>query len=205
MPSPRHDFPGSIDRDPWPPLLRALRRTARPDRARVAAYLSLAGHPAGWGAYTEFLAVHRTWIASLDRTLAQAGAAARRPLPDAAELFQPVEIPSEAAAPGLPPPRTRAHALGYLYVLEAFRLGCSVLARRIRGQAEPSPGAARAEPPARPRPWSELVGALEGVRPEDHPAVIQGAREAFSAWERRLASSLAHLGLGPLTTDAHAA
>lgn len=197
MTSTRSDIPRSPAR--WPPLLRALRRVARPDRARVAAYVSLTRRPAGWAAYTEFLAVHRAWIASLDRTLAEAGSATRGPLPDEA-----ISDRDSAEVPSLSPPRTRAHALGYLYVFEAFRLGCSVLARRIRGLAQPAVDQAAAGEGAR-RPWAELVEALEDVPLEDHPAVIQGALEAFTAWEQRLAAPLSHLGLGPLATDAHAA
>lgn len=205
MPSPRHDVPRSFHGDRWPPLLGALRRAARPDRARVAAYLSLTRRPAGWAAYTEFLAVHRAWIASLDRALAEAGAAPGGPLPDAADAFAVGQPPAEVAAPGLLPARSRAHALGYLYVFEAFRMGCAVLARRIRGLAEPFGGPTPPDQTGRSRPWGELVKALGDVPPEEHPAVIQGAREAFAAWEQRLASALAHLGLGPLSADAHAA
>jgi heme oxygenase len=207
MPSPRHDVPRSLDGDRWPPLLLDLRRTARPDRARVAAYQGLTQSPAGWAAYTEFLAVHRAWIASLDRALAAAGLVTRWPLPDAAEEFDRdlAQTPGEAATHCLLPPRTRAHALGYLYVVEAFRLGCSVLARWFRGQAEPLADPARPEQTTRGSPWGDLVKVLRGVPPEEHAAVIQGAREAFSAWEERLATSLAHFGLGPLSTDAHAA
>lgn len=197
MPSPRHDAPAAADR--WPPLLLALRRAARPDRVRVAAYLSLTQRAAGWAAYTEFLAQHRAWIASLDGMLAGAGVNAPGPLPDAAEPFDAAAgTPPGTENPlaGLSPPRSRAHALGYLYVLEAFRLGSSVLARRIRGRAEPG---------ADGRPWNELVAALAGVPAEDRPEVVKAAREAFSAWEQRLAASLAPLGLGPLSTDAHAA
>ena len=35
----------------WPPLLRALRDAARPDRARVAAYVRFAQGLGGWGEY----------------------------------------------------------------------------------------------------------------------------------------------------------
>lgn len=199
MVSPRNP---AHDHDRWPALLLALRRTARPDRARVAAYLSLARSPAGWGEYTEFLAVHRAWLSSLDHALAAAGTASRGPLPDEAQPPFDRELPPIESEP-LAPPRSRAHALGYLYVLEAFRLGCSVLERRIRGM--PDAGPAPATSSSTRHPWTELTQALDQVAPEDHPAVLQGAQEAFSAWERRLAGSLAHLGLGPLSTDAHAA
>lgn len=205
MPSPRQDIPCRVDGDRWPPLLLALRRAARPDRARVDAYVSLTHRPTGWSDYTEFLAVHRAWIASLDRALTEAGLAPRGPLPDAAEELDAAGSATEGLPAGLSPPRSRAHALGYLYVLEAFRLGCAVLARRIRGMAGPAPSPDRSEQDTGSTPWGELARALGSVPPEDHPAVIQGAREAFSAWEERLAASLAHLGLGPLSTDAHAA
>jgi heme oxygenase len=207
MALPRRDIPRSSDGDRWPPLLLALRRAARPDRARVAAYVSLTRRPAGRAAYTEFLALHRAWIASLDRVLAEAGAAPAGPLPDAPDEAEergaPIpRAPAEASPAGLPVPRTWAQALGYRYVLEAFRLGCSVLARRIGGRA-------RSEGPADAveahRSWEDLVRALGRVPPEDHPAVIQSAREAFSGWEQRLAGSLAQLGVGPRSADAHAA
>ncbi len=189
MPTPRDDtrnLPGS---DRWPPLLVALRRAARPDRARVAAYLSLTRDTSESAAYTEFLDSHRAWIASLDRALSEAGSATSGPLPDAAE-----RVPEGAAAPGLSPPRSRAHALGYLYVFEAFRLGCSVLARRLRSLV--GTATTPAAPGSGQRPWGDLVEALESVPPEEQPAVIEGALEAFSAWKKRVASSLARLGLG---------
>jgi heme oxygenase len=172
------------DENRWPPLLVALRRTTRPDRARVAAYASLFRFPAGWEAYAEFLSGHRAWLDDLDRVLARSGAE-HRPLLD-----------GTGADPGrgaeeLPAPPTRAHALGYLYVYEAFRLGCSVLARRVRGLGAAAPAV---EPG---RAWGELVQELARVPLEEHGAVVQGAVEAFTAWERRLADSLARLGLAP--------
>jgi heme oxygenase len=172
------------DENRWPPLLVALRRTTRPDRARVAAYASLFRCPAGWEAYAEFLTGHRAWLDDLDRALARSGAA-HQPLRDGtrADLGRVAEE--------LPAPPTRAHALGYLYVYEAFRLGCSVLARRVRGLGDAAPAA---DPG---RPWGELVQALARVPLEEHGAVVQGAVEAFTAWERRLAGSLARLGLAP--------
>jgi len=205
MPSRHHDASHPFGGDRWPPLLLALRRAARPDRARVAAYLSLTRRPAGWAAYTEFLAVHRAWIASLDRALAAAGAAPLGPLPDAEDALVSVEPSAEPAAPGLSPPRSRAHALGYLYVFEAFRMGCAVLARRIRGLAEPFGDPNPLDESGRGRAWGELVRVLGEVPPEEHSAVIQGARDAFSDWEQRLAAALALLGLGSPSTDAHAA
>lgn len=178
-----HDDPGR-----WPALLVALRRTPRPDRARVAAYVSLLQRQAGWDAYAEFLAAHGAWIDGLDRALEKAGAP-HRPLRDGTPAARP---PEEIA-----PPRTRAHALGYLYVLEAFRQGYAVLARRIRGLSESS-GERRDADGA----WKELARELAGVPPAEYGAVLQGARDAFGDWERRLGACLARLGLGP---SAHAA
>jgi len=197
MPSTQ-DVPGSSGPERWPPLLLALRRAARPDRARVAAYLGLTQGPAGWTAYAEFLELHRGWLAALDRTLAEAGLNAPSPLPDAAEPFGAGGGVSEARAEGasLTPPSTRAEALGYLYVLEAFRLGCAVLARRIRG---------RAEPRADQRPWNELTTALAELPAGDHAAAVQAAKDVFSAWDRQVAGPLVHLGLGALSREANAA
>ncbi|HYD40194.1 MAG TPA: hypothetical protein VEB43_05150 [Anaeromyxobacter sp.] len=172
------------DENRWPPLLVALRRATRPDRARVAAYASLFRCPAGWDAYAEFLAGHRAWLDDLDRALARSGAS-HRPLCDGSGP-DPRRVSEE-----LPGPRTRAHALGYLYVYEAFRLGCSVLARRIRGLGPAAPARDAG------RPWGELVHELARVPLEEHGAVVQGALEAFAEWERRLAASLARLGLAP--------
>jgi heme oxygenase len=165
----------------WPPLLRQLRHAARPDRARVAAYIRFAQGPGGWGEYREFLANHRSWLAGLNRALADALPAveARGPLP---------ELENEGArVPALPltPPKSRAQALGYLYVLEAFRLGSEVLRRSLQ-----TPGEARRQD--RSRPWDDLVHALRGVPPEDQPTVVASARDLFLAWERWLASPLAN-------------
>lgn len=169
----------------WPPLLVALRRTARPDRARVAAYLSLYGCPGVWDAYAEFLAAHRAWLDALGRALARSGAA-HQPLTDGAGGDPAAEVEE------LPAPRTRAHALGYLYVYEAFRLGREVLARRIRGLGGTEAAAADAG-----RPWNELATELGRVPLPEHAAVVQGAVDAFAEWERRLGASLARLGLAP--------
>lgn len=174
------------DENRWPPLLVALRRATRPDRARVAAYASLFRRPAGWDAYAEFLAGHRAWLDDLERALSRSGAA-HRPLCDGA----PAD--AQRAAEELPAPPSRAHALGYLYVYEAFRLGCSVLARRIRALGD-APAPAAQEPA---RPWGELAGQLARVPLEEHGAVVQGALDAFAEWERRLGASLARLGLAP--------
>jgi heme oxygenase len=171
------------DETRWPPLLLALRRATRPDRARVAAYASLVRSPAGWEAYSEFLAGHRAWLDALERALTGSGAA-HHPLRDGADA-RPGEAVEE-----IPAPRTRAEALGYLYVLEAFRLGCSVLARRLGGGA--------AEPASAGRPWGELAPQLGSVPPEEHGAVVQGALDAFAGWERCLGAYLARLGLAPV-------
>jgi len=167
-----------------PPLLVALRRTARPDRARVEAYASLFNRHASWDAYGRFLEAHRAWLLALDRALEESGTGTPGPLPGGA---------ATAAVSLLPPPRTPAETLGYLYVLESFRLGSSVLARRIRG---PGGGARAATDDGSPcRPWGALRHALEAVPPEEYTAVIRGARDAFSAWEQELSAPLAALGV----------
>lgn len=186
MASPTND---PADAGRWPALLIALRRTPRPDRARVAAYVSLLQRQAGWEAYADFLAAHRAWIDGLDRALS---AVPHRPLRDGP--------PGSPAAEEIAPPRTRSHALGYLYVLEAFRQGYAVLARRIRGLAE-STGERREADGA----WRELARQLSAVPSSEQAAVLQGARDAFGDWERRLSASLARLGLGPMGHGARAA
>ncbi len=173
------------DEHRWPPLLVALRRATRPDRARVAAYAGMFRSPSGWDAYAEFLAAHGAWLDALDRALARSGAA-HLPLRDGAEEGFPRE------AQELPSPRTRAHALGYLYVYEAFRLGRTVLARRLRGREEVE---ARADEAG--RSWRDLAAQLERVPIEEHGAVVQGALDAFAEWERQLGAALARLGLAP--------
>jgi heme oxygenase len=192
--APLHDeTPGLAGAGSRPSLLLALRRAVRPDRARVATYETMALQPAGWASYAEFLQGHRAWLAALDRALVEAGEVHPvAPLLDGAP--QPGEV---ATAEAIAPPRTRAQALGYLYVFEAFRLGCSVLARRIRGFGQ--------APEHAGRPWGALVKALGRVPPEDHAAVVQGAREAFAQWERRLGGSLARLGMACGSAGAQAA
>jgi heme oxygenase len=167
-----------------PPLLRALRDAARPDRARVAAYVRFAQGPGGWNDYREFLNSHRSWLAGLDRALAEATSAG---LPGAARSPLPELENDGARVPPLPlsPPRSRAQALGYLYVLEAFRLGSEVLRRHL----DASGGAHKA---SQSRAWSELIRTLKGVPQEDHRAVVESARDLFLGWERWLASPLAH-------------
>ncbi len=169
----------------WPPLLRALRDAARPDRARVAAYVRFAQGPGGWSQYREFLANHRSWLAGLDRALAEASSAG---LPAGAPRNPLPELESEGArVPPLPlsPPRNRAQALGYLYVLEAFRLGSEVLRRHLNASSG-DPKASRSHA------WTELAQTLAGVPQEDHRAVVESARDLFLGWERWLASPLAH-------------
>lgn len=178
----------------WPSLLLALRQAARPDRARVGAYVGLVERQAGWEAYAGFLADHRAFTDALGRALDESGTphAALRDGPTRAAVEQ-----SEPSEP-LPMPRTPAQALGYLYVLEAFRRGWAVLARRSRGRSESKHEADEAN-----RAWGALLRALAGVPPEQHAAVVQGAREAYGEWERRLGATLARLGLAP--ADARAA
>ena len=181
-------------------LLAALRRAARPDRARIDAYLSLERRPCDWAAYAEFLTAHRRFVAALDRALVQAGTETRRPLPDGA---RPPSTEEEGADPlYLPSPRKAAHALGYLYVLESFGLGCAVLSRRIRGRSEPGGPAAGTEHGAS-RAFRELLAKLREVPAEDQLAVIEGAQEAFAAWQDRLSPLLQRLGL--TSEEAHAA
>lgn len=182
-----------LSRDPirWPVLLVALRRTPRPDRARVAAYVSLLQRKAGWEAYSDFLAAHRAWIDGLDRVLSGA-CPPRPPLRDGPQGARPTEE--------IAPPRTPAHALGYLYVLEAFRQGYAVLARRVRGLTDSSDERKEAD-----GAWKELASQLAGVAPIEYAAVLQGARDAFADWEQRLGGCLARLGLGPAASSARAA
>ena len=172
----------------WPPLLGALRRTVRPDRSRVAAYVSFARSPGAWADYGGFLARHRAWLAALD------GALAPR-LPEVASSPARAGEAAAAAAGALPPARSRAEALGYLYVREAFRLGSEALSRALGGPGQETAEDPEAEVPAR-RSWRELVRALADVAaPDEQAEVLEGARSAFAAWERRLAPSLERLGL----------
>jgi heme oxygenase len=175
----------------WPSLLVALRQAARPDRARVGAYVGLVERRAGWDAYAGFLSDHRAFTDALGRALDESGT------PHAVLRDGPTAEQPESSEP-LPMPRTPAQALGYLYVLEAFRLGWAVLARRSRGRSESKHEADEAN-----RAWGALVRALAGVPLDQHAAVVQGAREAYGQWERRLGTKLARLGLAP--ADARAA
>ena len=170
----------------WPPLLVALRRSVRPDRSRVAAYVSFARSPGAWADYGGFLARHRAWLAALDGALA----------PRLPEIAVSPDRPAEAGAPGaIAPARSRAEALGYLYVREAFRLGSEALSRALGGPGQGPAEDPAAEVPPR-RSWRELVRALGEVEsPEEQAEVLEGARAAFAAWERRLAPSLERLGL----------
>jgi len=174
----------------WPPLLRALRRAVRPDRARVAAYAGLA--EAGLATYSDFLALHREWIRDLARGLTGAGVAVRLPLPDGEGLPGPEPFGPDGSGTLVPPPPSRAQALGQLYVLEAFRLGCSVLERRVRG-------CSRGEG----QWWMDLAPQLAGVPAEEQAAVVESARKAFDAWRVSVGSCLA--GIDPDSPRAEAA
>ncbi len=170
----------------WPPLLVALRRMVRPDRARVAAYLNFASSPARWAEYGGFLARHRAWLGALDRALGEG---------PPVEPGNPAGSDAGTGGPeSLAAPRNRAQALGYLYVREAFRLGSEVLSRRIHGAGEGPAEAVAGEVSSR-RSWRELVRALWGVGPEDQQEVLESARAAYSAWQGRLSPWLARLGL----------
>jgi heme oxygenase len=173
------------------PLLLALRRALRPDRARVEAYVSLVERQAGWEAYASFLAAHRAFTDALGQALDVAGAP-HRALRDGPR--------TDGTPEPLPEARSPAQALGYLYVLEAFRLGWAVLARRARGLGE-----SKAERDEAGRAWAELARALEAMPTEEHATVLQGARDAFAQWERRLGATLARLGLGRAAPGARAA
>jgi len=169
----------------WPPLLVALRRTVRPDRSRVAAYVGFARSPGAWADYGGLLSRHGSWLGALDSILA-------RWLPEAAGPAGPAD---EAAAAGIvEPPRTRAEAIGYLYVREAFRLGEQVLWRALGGSSQAAAAEPGAVAPARSS-WRDLVRALRSVGPDEHGEVLAGARAAHAAWERRLAPSLERLGV----------
>ena len=169
----------------WPPLLVALRRAMKPDRSRVAAYASLERRPSAWADYGGFLARHRDWLHALDGALS----------PFLRDLAAARPAPGEPGDPLLAPARTRAEALGYLYVREAFRLGSEVLSRALGGRGPGSAEDPAAEVSARGS-WSELVQALRAVAaPEEQAEVLAGARAAYAAWERRLGPSLERLGL----------
>ena len=182
----------------WPPLLIALRRSTRPDHARVVAFVSFARRPGGWNEYKEFLAVHHGWIAALDRRLADAAkihglpfSGLRLPLLDRDLFMTAVPYSASTALANILPVRTRAEALGYLYVYEGFRLGCRVLARQARQIGiEPSNGGALlAGLGAETREaWLRLVAALGRIPFSEHAAVIESATALFHRWEHWLRS-----------------
>jgi heme oxygenase len=169
-------------------LLSALRRTPRPDRARIAAYARFAEGRGRYPAYHAFLAAHRCWQAALDRALAAAAPSLDLPLPASSD--RPPELQPGIAAPeqSIAPIRSRAQALGYLYVAEAFRLGGRVLARELGiaavGHDDDGPGSAAR---AGERPWHRLADVLEDARPEEHLGVLAAASALFAAWGRWIA------------------
>lgn len=182
-----------------PALLAELRRSTRPDHARVMAFVSFARRPGGWTEYREFLAIHYGWIAALDRRLQEAAATyelpfsgRRLPLLDR-DLFM-LAIPPEHATveADIPAPRSRAQAIGYLYVYEGFRLGCRVLARQARALgADPERGAGFLSGlggGTTGRAWRDLVNVLARVPLAQHAEVIASARELFERWEAWLRS-----------------
>lgn len=203
----RVDMPlgeGSPDPGRWPPLLIALRRSTRPDHARVVAFVSFARRPGGWTEYQEFLAIHHGWIAALDRRLGDAArihglpfSGRRLPLLDRDLFMAAVPYAASTALANILPVRSRAEALGYLYVYEGFRLGCRVLARQARrlGIEPGNGGALLAGLGAGTREaWLRLVAALGRIPPAEHGAVIGSATELFHRWEDWLRSPQARVG-----------
>jgi heme oxygenase len=180
----------------WPPLLAELRRTTRPDHARVAAYLRSGRRPLGWLEYREFLAIHHGWIAALDFRLRDAASVyglpfsgRRLPALDRDLFMLAVPAWSATARASLPPLRSRAEALGCLYVYEGFRLGCRVLARRVRhlGLGPENGGALLEGVGAGARTtWLHLVDALARVPPAEHAAVVEAAADLFRRWQEWL-------------------
>jgi heme oxygenase len=170
------------------PLLVALRRTARPDLARLNAYAQLASRPAGGPEYRAFVDLHQRWLAGLDRALA-----------DAARPYSlPLAGPRLGAGPTEPaaiaPVTSRAQGLAYLYVFEAFRLGCRVLVRQLRavGVDVSAGGALLAEVGAgAERAWLELSNALRRAAAEEYGAVLESARALFAEWERSTGAAAA--------------
>jgi heme oxygenase len=169
------------------PLLVALKRTARPDLARLNAYNRLAPRP-GRPDYRTFVDRHQRWLAGLDRALADA--AASYDLPVAGP-----RLDAGAAEPApIAPVTSRAQGLAYLYVFEAFRLGCRVLLRQLRAigvdvgasgprLAEIGGGAERA--------WLELSQALRRAAADEYGAVLESARTLFAEWERTTGAEVA--------------
>lgn len=187
----------------WPPLLLALRRSTRPDHARVAAFVDFARRPGGWTEYREFLAIHRGWVAALDERM---GDAARRfdapfsgrrlPLLDRDLFMVAVPYASATVCANVPRIASRSQALGYLYVYEGFRLGCRVLARQAqRLGIDPMNGSALVHGlgPGTRGAWLRLVEALANVPPGEHDAVVESARSLFQRWEDWLRSPQARV------------
>jgi heme oxygenase len=197
--------PGEAPPNPgrWPPLLIELRRTTRPDHARVVAFIGFARRPGGWTDYQEFLAIHHGWIAALDRRLDEAArihglpfSGRRLPLLDR-DLFM-AAVPYAGGTPlaNILPVRSRTEALGYLYVYEGFRLGCRVLARQARqlGVEARNGGALLAGLGSGTREaWLRLVAALGRVPPGEHAVVVESARGLFHLWEDWLRSPQARV------------
>ncbi len=191
----RQDMPATARS---PALLLELRQSTRPDHARVMAFVTFASRPGGSSEYREFLSIHYGWILALDRRLQEAArqhalpfSGRRLPLLDR-DLFM-LAVPPERATveADIPAPRSRAEALGYLYVYEGFRLGCRVLARQARALGvDPERGAGflRGLGAGTGDAWRALVAALGRVPPEEHAAVVAAARALFERWEEWLRS-----------------
>lgn len=187
----------------WPPLLMELRRATRPDHARVVAYVGFARRPGGWTEYQEFLAIHHGWIAALDRRLGEAArihglpfSGRRLPLLDRDLFMAAVPYAASTARANILPVRSRAEALGYLYVYEGFRLGCRVLSRQARriGVEPGNGGALLAGLGSGTREaWLRLVAALGRIPLAEHAAVIESATELFHRWEDWLRSPQARV------------
>jgi heme oxygenase (biliverdin-IX-beta and delta-forming) len=187
----------------WPPLLIALRKSTRPDHARVAAFVSFGRRPGGWAEYKVFLAIHHGWIAALDQRLLDAArlyglpfTGRLLPILDRDLFMAAVPYSATTAPANILPVRSRAEALGYLYVYEGFRLGCRVLARQVRrlGIELGSGGALLAGLGTGPREaWLRLVAALGRIPAAEHPVVIESATELFHRWEDWLRSPQARV------------
>ncbi len=188
----------------WPVLLLELRRSTRPDHARVAAFVGFARRPGGLAEYRDFLAIHHGWIASLDRRLGEAAAeyglpfsGPRLPQLDRDCFMLAIPCAARSGRARIPRIRTRAQAMGYLYVYEGFRLGCRVLARHVKRMGfAPESGAAWVTGlgHGNRQCWDRLVRALARVPPEEHAAVVESAKELFQRWGDWLRSPEARVG-----------
>lgn len=191
--------------DRWPALLLELRRSTRPDHARVAAFVGFARRPAGWAEYRDFLAIHHGWIAALDQRLLEAAeehdlpfSGRRLPQLDRDCFMMAIPRVATTTLANIPRLETRAQALGYLYVYEGFRLGCRVLSRQVRRMGiAPENGAAWVTGlgPANRECWRRMVEMLARVPPEEHAAVIESAKDLFQRWGDWLRSPQARVGL----------